>query len=153
MRDIYYKTSYTNPLHPEIFPGISKMEAEVIRIVINLFNGDKNCCGCLTSGGTESILMAMKAYRDYGKNVKGIKKPVLVLPVTAHAAFLKACQYFNIKYKPIPIDPTTGKVDIKAMKRAITGNTIALVGSACEFAHGIVDDIQSIAKVFVKMKV
>lgn len=84
----------------------------------------------MTSGGTESILMACKAYRDYGKEIKGIKHPEIVLPVTAHSAFDKAGQYFNIKLKSIPIDPVTTQVDIKAMKRAISSNTIMVLKSS-----------------------
>lgn len=68
--------------------------------------------------------MACKAYRDFGRETKNIKHPEIVLPVTAHAAFDKAGQYFKIKLKSVPIDPITTQVDIKAMKRAISSNTI-----------------------------
>lgn len=78
----------------------------------------------MTSGGTESILMACKAYRDYGREEKGIKKPEIVMPSTAHAAFDKAAQYLGLRIRLIPIDPHTTQVDLKAMKRAITSNTI-----------------------------
>ncbi|UXI15777.1 Zinc finger protein 658 [Sarcoptes scabiei] len=149
-KEIYAETSYTNPLHPDIFPGIAKMEAEVVRMVINLYNGDENCCGSLTSGGTESIILAVKAYRDYGRKIRGIIKPELVLPDTAHAAFHKACQYFNVKLRLIPVDSRTFEANIRAMERAINRNTIALVGSACAFPHGIIDDIQSLAKIGLK---
>lgn len=144
---VYSETAYTNPLHPECFPGINKMEAEVVRMVCNLFNGNEACCGTLTSGGTESIVLAVKAYRDYARHVKGIFKPELVAPVTAHAAFQKACQYFCIKFKSIPVDPVTYQADIKAMRKAISKNTILLVGSACGYPHGIIDDIASIGQV------
>lgn len=147
VKEVYGETAYTNPLHPECFPGINKMEAEVVRMVINLFNGNDDCCGTLTSGGTESIVLAVKAYRDYAAEVKGISKPELVVPVTAHAAFQKACQYFCIKFKSVPVDPVTFKCDLKAMRKAISRNTILLVGSACNYPHGIIDDIESIGKV------
>lgn len=78
----------------------------------------------MTSGGTESIILACKAYRDYGREVKGIKHPEMLVPITAHAAFDKAAQYFKIKVRVIPIDPETYTADLKAMKRAITSNTI-----------------------------
>jgi sphinganine-1-phosphate aldolase len=71
---VYGMTAYTNPLHPDVFPGINKMEAEIVRMVCNLFNGDNETCGTLTSGGTESIILAVKACRDYGFDVKGITK-------------------------------------------------------------------------------
>lgn len=81
----------------------------------------------MTSGGTESILMACKAFRDYGREVKGIRKPEMAVPTTAHAAFDKAAQYLGIRIRWIPIDPVTTQADLRAMRRAINSNTI-LVG-------------------------
>lgn len=77
----------------------------------------------MTTGGTESILMACKAYRDHAKEEMGIKKPEIVLPITAHPAFNKASAYFGLKMNHVPVDPLTLKVDLKAMKRAIGRNT------------------------------
>ena len=116
-------------------------------MVINLFNGNDDCCGTLTSGGTESLVLMVKAFRDYAAEVNGITKPELVVPVTAHAAFQKACQYFCIKFKTVPVDPVTYKVDLNAMRKAISRNTILLVGSACGYPHGIIDDIGAIGQV------
>lgn len=78
----------------------------------------------MTSGGTESIMMACKAFRDYGREEKGIKKPEMAVPTTAHAAFDKAAQYLGIRIRWIPVDPVTTQVDLKAIKRAINSNTI-----------------------------
>ncbi|KAH7644323.1 sphingosine-1-phosphate lyase [Dermatophagoides farinae] len=150
---VYRETAFTNPLHPEVFPGITKMEAEIIRMVINLYHGDKNCCGSVTSGGTESIVLAIKAYRDYARDIRGVRKPELVAPQTAHAAFQKACHYFCIKYRSIPVDPITCKANVKAMERAVNRNTILIVGSACGYPHGVIDDIQSLAKVARKYNI
>lgn len=124
MTKVYGKTAYTNPLHSDIFPGVNKMEAEVIRMVAHLFNGGPSTCGCITTGGTESILLACKAYRDYGRDVNGINRPNMVIPITAHTAFDKAAQYLGITVRTVKLDPNTYKVDIKAMERAINKNTI-----------------------------
>jgi sphinganine-1-phosphate aldolase len=124
MTKVYGKTAYTNPLHADVFPGVCKMEAEVIRMVAHLFNGGSSTCGSITSGGTESILLACKAYRDYGREVNGIEQPNMVIPTTAHTAFDKAGQYLGITVKTVKIDPITFKVDLKAMERAINKNTI-----------------------------
>lgn len=78
----------------------------------------------MTTGGTESILLACKAYRDYAREVKGIKKPEIVMPITAHAAFDKAAQYLNIKIRSIPVNQHSFTVSIEAMKRSINKNTI-----------------------------
>ncbi|XP_050484374.1 sphingosine-1-phosphate lyase isoform X3 [Bombus huntii] len=124
MGDIYSIASYTNPLHPDIFPGICKMEAEVVRIVCNLFHGDEDSCGTMTSGGTESILLACKTYRDYARNVKGIKNPEIVMPITAHSAFDKAAQYLKLKVRSVPVNQHSYTACIKSMEKAITRNTI-----------------------------
>lgn len=78
----------------------------------------------MTTGGTESILLACKAFRDYGREVKGIKKPEMVIPITAHAAFDKAAQYLNIKVRSVPVDPHSFTVSVEAMRKSITRNTI-----------------------------
>lgn len=124
MTKVYSKTAYTNPLHADVFPGICKMEAEVIRMIAHLFNGNSNTCGSMTTGGTESILLACKAYRDFGREVNGIEHPNMVIPVTAHTAFDKAAKYLGITVRTVKLDTKTYKVDLKAMERAINKNTI-----------------------------
>ncbi|XP_011871712.1 PREDICTED: sphingosine-1-phosphate lyase isoform X2 [Vollenhovia emeryi] len=150
MGNVYAIASYTNPLHPDVFPGICKLEAEVVRIACHLFNGDKASCGTMTTGGTESILLACKAYRDYAREAKGIRKPEIVLPVTAHAAFDKAAQYLNIKIRSVPVNPQSFTVCVKAMRKSITKNTIMLVGSAPNFPYGTMDNIEAISELGVK---
>ena len=83
--------SLSNPLHPEIWPSLRKFEAEIISMTASFLNGgDKNVCGAITSGGTESIMMAVKTHREWGRKVKGITQPEMIIPATAHAAFDKA---------------------------------------------------------------
>lgn len=77
----------------------------------------------MTTGGTESIIMACKAYRDYARAERGIYRPEIVIPVTAHPAFDKAAAYFGLHVKRVPINPDTTAVDIRAMRRAISRNT------------------------------
>ncbi|KAG8135314.1 putative Sphingosine-1-phosphate lyase 1 protein [Naja naja] len=108
---VYEEFAWANPLHPDVFPGVRKMEAEVVRMACTLFHGGPKSCGTMTSGGTESILLACKAYRDLAYE-KGIKYPEMLVPVSAHAAFDKAAHYFRIKI---------------AMKKAITKNTAMLL--------------------------
>jgi sphinganine-1-phosphate aldolase len=81
----------------------------------------------MTSGGTESILMACKAYRDYARETKGIRKPEIVVPATAHSAFDKAGQFLRLRVRSVPVDPVTTKVNMRAMKRAINCNTIMVI--------------------------
>lgn len=78
----------------------------------------------MTSGGTESIMMACKAYRDFGRYERGIKKGVIIVPRTAHPAFDKAASYFGVKIVHIDLNPVTYTVDLKKMEKAITKNTL-----------------------------
>ena len=91
--EVMRKYIVANPLHMDEFKTVTQMEAEIIRWIANLYNGDQNSCGVLTSGGTESILLACLAYREKAK-ARGVTKPNMVLNNTAHAAFDKACFYF-----------------------------------------------------------
>lgn len=150
---VYGKMSYTNPLHPDLFPGLRKMEAEIIRMVCTLFKGSAESCGSVTTGGTESIFLACKAYRDYAMVFRGVLHPEIVTPVSAHAAFDKAAQILNIKLKHVPINPKTMEVDMGALKKAINKNTCMLVGSAPQFPHGAVDPIEEIAKLGDRYKI
>jgi sphinganine-1-phosphate aldolase len=137
---------WTNPLHPDVFPGVRKMEAEIIAMIVNLYNGGPDACGTTTSGGTESILMAMKAYRDWGRKEKGITAPEIVAPVSAHSAFNKAAHYFGMRLVHVPVDPQTRRGDVRAMRRAITSNTVAIVGSMPSYPHGACDDIEALSE-------
>ncbi len=143
--EVYAKFLWSNPLHMDVFPSLRKMEAEVVQWCVEIFNGGKEGCGVLTSGGTESILMAMRVYRQFGLE-KGIRYPEIVAPVSAHCAFNKAADYFRMKLTLVPVDPVTRKVNLKAMAAAISGQTVVLVGSAPHFPHGIVDPIEDIAR-------
>lgn len=87
----------------------------------------------MTTGGTESILMACKAYRDYAREVHDITKPNMVIGTTAHSAFDKAAKYLNIYVKTVPVNPETTQVDIKAMEAAINKNTVMVCLDNSEF--------------------
>ena len=106
---------------------------------------EKAICGTVSSGGTESILLAMKTYRDYARDKKGIKRPEMIVPTTVHAAFDKASQYFGIKMFRIPVDDSF-RADVVATRKAITRNTIVIVGSAPSFPHGTVDPIDELSE-------
>lgn len=152
MVHVYGEFAWSNPLHPDIFPGVRKMEAEVVRMSCTLFNGGSNSCGTVTSGGTESILMACKAYRDMARE-RGVKHPEILAPNSVHAAFDKAAHYFGMKLVHIPLDKKTMKVDVKAMRRAINKNTAMLVCSAPQFPHGVIDPIEEVAELALRYNI
>ncbi|XP_050343345.1 sphingosine-1-phosphate lyase [Nymphalis io] len=148
----YSLTAYTNPLHADVFPGINKMEAEIVRMTINLFHGDDDCCGTVTTGGTESIMMACKAFRDLAYS-KGISNPQMILPVTAHTAFDKAAQYLGISVVTVPVSSETYTVDVDAVRRAIGRRTCMIVGSAPNFPYGTMDDIAALSALAARARV
>lgn len=146
MKAVYDLYCVSNALHPEVFPSIRKFEAETIRMTANMLHGDENTCGTLTSGGTESILMAMKTYREYARKGRGIQNPEVVMSEGAHAAFDKAQEYFGIKVIRTPINPD-GTTNIPALEAQINANTIGIVGSTPNYAHGSIDDITTLAAI------
>lgn len=103
------------------------MEAEVISMTCKLFRNPEPI-GFITSGGTESILMGILAHRNKAKTERGVTNPNVILPVTAHVAFNKACGYYNIETRMIKVDKNM-RVDLKEVAKAIDSNTICLVGS------------------------
>ncbi|MFW9937556.1 MAG: pyridoxal phosphate-dependent decarboxylase family protein [Candidatus Thorarchaeota archaeon] len=140
-----------NALSPLAFPSLRKFETEVVSMAIDLFRGDKKCCGSMTSGGTESIVMAVKTYRDWAREkFPDIKNPEMILPSSAHPAFYKGADYFDVKPIIIPVDEKTHRADVKAMEKAVNNNTILIVGSACDFPRGVVDPISDLAAIAEK---
>nr|CAG4646217.1 EOG090X051L [Macrothrix elegans] len=148
--EVYGMSAWTNPLHPDVFPGIRKMEAEIVQMGINMFHGGPTACGTMTSGGSESLLLIVKAYRDYARNVKGIRNPEILIPYSGHAAFDKASQLYRMRLIRVPVDPKTHKADVRAMEKAITKNTCLLLASAPGFPHGVLDPVQEIAALGLK---
>ncbi|KAJ1547422.1 hypothetical protein HK096_003011, partial [Nowakowskiella sp. JEL0078] len=114
----------TNCAHPEIFRGTQRMESEIISMVLKMFKGPKDSCGNVTSGGTESILLAVKVYKDFAHEKRGITDPEMIVPITIHAAFEKAAEYFKVKLISIPYNTKSGKVDVGRIASAINRNTI-----------------------------
>lgn len=149
--DVFAMHIHGNPLHSDVWPSLTKYEAEIIQMTAAMLGADaadvssERVVGAVTSGGSESILLAMKTYRDHARAERGIRSPELVLPVTAHVAFDKACHYLGITPRKIPIDADL-RADVKAARAAIGRNTIAVVGSAPGFPHGIIDPIEQLSE-------
>jgi len=144
LNQIYALNSQSNPLHADVWPSTTKFEAEIVAMTAAMLNGE-SACGTLSSGGTESIMLAMKTYRDWARDTKGITHPEMIAPVTAHAAFDKASQYFGIKMVKIPVDANS-RADVNSVRRAINRNTVVIVGSAPSFPHGAIDPIAEMSE-------
>lgn len=150
---VYALNSQTNPLHADLWPRITKYEAEIVAMTGTMMGSQHvestrpsdQICGVVSSGGTESIMLAMKTYRDWARRTKGITAPQMVLPTTAHAAFDKAADCFGIKAVKIGLDGNY-RADVDKAKKAINRNTICIVGSAPSFPHGMVDPIEELSE-------
>ncbi|KAH8906996.1 PLP-dependent transferase [Coniochaeta sp. PMI_546] len=151
--EAYGRFTVANPIHPDVFPGVRKMEAEIVSMVLNLFNAPPGAAGACTIGGTESILMACLTARQKAYAERGITEPEMILPETAHTAFRKAGEYFKIKVHLVPCPAPAYQVDVRRVSRLINPNTVLLVGSAPNFPHGIIDDISALSKIALRRRV
>src|SRR5690625_1511796 len=140
-----------NGLDFTVFPSLLKLENEIIGEIAELFSEDpETVAGTFTSGGTESIILAVKAARDYARVHKpSIKHPEIVLPSTAHAAFHKAAHYLDITTVIVPVD-SGFRVDPSVVAQHINENTIMIVGSSVNYSHGVSDPIEALGEVALK---
>jgi glutamate/tyrosine decarboxylase-like PLP-dependent enzyme len=146
INDAYTLYLSENGLDPLSFPSLLRLENEVVRMTANLLDCADDVVGNFTSGGTESLILAVKTARDYSRAKKPqIKEPQMVLPITAHSSLFKACHYLGVKPVVTPVHDDTFLADVRAMREAITDSTILLIGSAPSYAHGVVDPIPEIA--------
>lgn len=155
LNKVYALFSQSNPLHTNLWPSIAQFESEIVSMTAKMLGAEwteDTICGSVSSGGTESILLAMKAYRDYAREVKGIDEPEMIVPVTAHTAFDKAAQYFQIKKITVPVDDEL-QASVVAVRKAINKNTIVIVGSAPSYPHGIIDPIPELASIAMEQNI
>lgn len=129
-----------NALSPTAFPSLARFEAEILAMLLDLLGGDEAACGTLTSGGTESILLAMKAYRDRARASGAGERREILLPASAHPAFLKAAHYFDLVPVTVGLDPDY-RADLDEMRRKLSDRTLCLVASAPSYPQGVVDPI------------
>ncbi|MFC0625578.1 pyridoxal phosphate-dependent decarboxylase family protein [Kribbella deserti] len=133
----------TNGLDPTVFPSVREFENDLVTHAARLLHGPPGTVGTVTSGGTESILLAVQAARDSRPEVD---RPSLVLPSTAHAAFHKAAHYFGVQVVVVDVDPATFRADPEAMAAACDDTTVLVVASAPSYAHGVIDPVPAIAE-------
>lgn len=144
----YAKYFSANGLNPTAFKSLKRLEKEVLRFTAELFHVDEEACGVMTSCGTESCMLAVKTYRDLGRS-KGIKKPEMIIPETAHVAWDKGSEYFGVKIRRAPLADDFG-VDVAAVEKMINKNTVMILGSAPEYPHGIIDPIEKLGAIAKK---
>jgi glutamate/tyrosine decarboxylase-like PLP-dependent enzyme len=134
---------HENYLNPFAFPSLLQMEREVVAMAAALVHGNPRG-GKLTSGGTESLFLAVQVARDHARAERGIAEPSVVLPATAHPAFAKACHYLDVAEVRVPVG-ADGRADLAATAEAVDDRTALVVGSAPCYPFGVVDPITELA--------
>jgi len=135
---------HENALNTLAFPSLGEIQSEVVGACAALFNGD-TAAGFMTSGGTESILMAVKAARERGRAERDVTEPEMVVPESAHAAFHKAAHYFGVKVHKVKVRDDW-RADVDAMAAHVNDRTVLVVGSAPQYPQGVIDPIPDLAR-------
>jgi glutamate/tyrosine decarboxylase-like PLP-dependent enzyme len=152
LNKVFNMFSYVNMLQRDLCPSMTKFEAEVLSMVGKMLHGDEvsrvnsfdEVAGAVTSGGTDSIFNALFAYREWGRETKGITAPEIIAPVTIHPAHVKAAHYLGMKIVHVPVNVDM-EADIVAIRAKINSNTVALAGSAGTYPHGVVDPFSELS--------
>jgi glutamate/tyrosine decarboxylase-like PLP-dependent enzyme len=139
-------TLLENALNPFVFPSLKEMQRDVVAMTATLLHGDDDTSGTMTSGGTESIFMAVKTARDRARAERGIDKGRLLVPKTAHPAFAKAAHLLDLEFRQMPLGDDL-RTHADAMQGLITPNTVLAVGSAPAYPFGMIDPIPEMAKI------
>jgi len=146
--------SLSNPLHVDVWPSVNQFEAEVCSMTANLLNGDdENVVGSMSSGGTESIILAVKAHKEiYGKK-RGITNAEIISGDTAHAGLDKACEMLGIRHIKLPVNSKTFKLNPQDVETNITSNTIMIYASAPNYPQGIIDPMEELSTIALRYNV
>ena len=144
--DAYKRFAGANALNTGAFPSLRQMQSEVLDMVGVWLDSPSTAAGYFTSGGTESILMAVKAARDQFLAESAVTHPNIVLPTSAHAAFDKAAAYFGVELRRVAVR-ADWRADVEAMALQIDSNTILIVGSTPQYPQGVIDDIPALANI------
>jgi glutamate/tyrosine decarboxylase-like PLP-dependent enzyme len=150
MNDAFGMYAHVNVLQRDMCPSATRFEGEIVAMALDLFHAgtvtDATPAGMVTTGGTGSILHAVLAYREHAAATRGVRAPNLIKPETAHPAFDKACHLFGVELRKAPVDPETTLADVRWVADHIDDQTIAIVGSACNYGYGTIDPIAELGE-------
>jgi len=148
-KDAYMRFMSENGLDPTSFPSLLQFETQCVSMMASHLHAPPTAAGSFTSGGTESCMCAMIAARNWSREVRGVRRPTIVLPRTAHPAFHKAAYYMDLPTIIVEVDTVTLLPDVENIRQIVTKNKEAtiLVGSAGSYSHGNVDPIEGMAKI------
>ena len=145
----YQAFASANGLNPTAFKSLKRFENDIIAITAGLLHGTPEVCGVVTSGGTESCLLAVKTYRDMARPTRGVRKPEMVIAPTAHVAWFKASEYFGVRIRLLPLDDKL-HADAGRLEALINRNTVMVLGSAPEYPHGSIDPIAAMGAIALR---
>jgi len=153
IRQAYGLFMSENGLNPMAFRSLQQMEREVVGMTANMFHGDSEAVGSMTSGGTESLLLAVLTYRNHARRKRPwIRKPEMIIPESAHVGFMKAGEYFDVRMVKTPL-AADYRADVAALESRIGRNTIGIVGSAPCYPYGVIDPIEELGAVALRHRV
>ena len=155
LNEVFGHYSHANVLQRDVYPSATRFEGEILAMAIDLMHGGQNhgdnapeACGVITSGGTESLMNPLLVYREWGR-LRGITNPNVVMPSTAHPALDKGAHYFGIELRKASVTDQF-VADIDSVRSLIDANTVALVGSAGSYPHGLVDPIAELSDLAIE---
>lgn len=143
-REALAEFAATNGLDPTAFPSLATLESDLVALARDLLDGPSSTVGVATSGGTESLILAVLAAREGAPH---IDRPTVVVPTTVHAAVLKAGHLLGVEVVTVPVDPVTCRADPTAIAAAVDERTVLVIASAPSYAHGVIDPVEEIAGV------
>lgn len=149
---------HVNALQRDLCPSMNRLESEIIAMTLGMLHGEavarhdpkQQACGVLGLGGTESILNAVLAYRERARIERGVTRPQMIWPDTAHPAFHKAAHLFGLEVVVAPTDPATTQVDVDFVRRAINADTAVVIASAGNYPYGTIDPIAALSEIVVE---
>ena len=155
LNEVFGLFSHVNALQRDLCLSMNRFESEVIAMTLDMLHGEavaahdpkQRACGAMGFGGTESILNAMLAYRDYARAKRGVTRPQMIWPDTAHPAFTKAAHLFGIEVVVAPTDPVTTQVDVDFVRNSVSDDTVVIIGSACNYPYGTIDPIAALSEI------
>ena len=142
----YEKYMSANGLNPTAFKSLKRFENDIVAFTAELLHAGEGAAGCVTSCGTESCMLAVKAYRDYARQTRHVTHPEMIVSETAHVAWFKGAEYFGVKVRVMPLDADY-RIDLKKVKKSVNRNTVMILGSAPEYPHGIIDPIAELGAI------
>ena len=163
LNEVFGHYSHANVLQRDMYPSATRFEGEIIAMTADMLHGGPShagsahgdaaagVCGVLTSGGTESLMNPLLVYREWGRE-RGITRPNVVMPVTAHPALDKGAHYFDIELRKATVTERF-VADMESVRSLIDENTVALVGSAGSYPHGAIDPIAELSDLAVERSI